>query len=179
MIGERAKVAKQAKFDGLCGIYCLVNAVRNWGEHSVGENDKDTLRYMLEASDRLRLFTVSRVTGGFEAHELIDIFNEYCRSHRFPAKAIHLSAMAEALDKWKFAVQAKRVFEQHGQIVLPVEDNEHWVLAYDHDFEKPGLKIDDSYPGRKQNWLDYKMLYNDGLPGVILLPNNSTLKFPD
>ena len=179
MIGKRNKVAKQARFDGLCSIYCLVNAVRNWGESSFGPDDNDSLRYFLEAADRLRLFTVHRVMGGFEAHEIIDIFNEFARAHRFPGKAVHLSAMAEALERWSFSVQVKRVFEQHGQIIVPVDEGDHWVLAYDHDFEKPGLKIDDSDPTIKRTWLKYDKVHEAGLQGVILLPSNCTLSFPE
>ena len=179
MMMERAKIAKQAEFDGLCGIYCLVNAVRNWNEEFFDPEDADSLRYMLEAADRLGLFTVHRVMKGFEPHELIDIFNEFARAHRFPGKALHLSSMAEALNKWKFSCQAKRVFEQSGQIVIPVDKDDHWVLAYRHDYDQPGVFVEDSDGTNERPRIEYSDVRHKGRVGVLLLPADCTISFPE
>jgi hypothetical protein len=156
-----------------------VNAIRNWGEHSLDAHDPDSLRYLLEAADRQRLFAVHRIINGFEIHELIDVFNEFARSHRFPGRAIHLGAVAEALGNWSFQVQAKRIFEQFGQIVIPVDKGKHWVLAHGHDYENPGLLIDDPDGTCDRQRIEYKDVFEKGRFGILLLPSNSTLKFVD
>ena len=179
----RAAVEKQSRFDGLCGIFCLVNAVRNWGESSFSPDDRDSLRYMIEAAERLNLFSSHRYMNGLEAHEMIDIFCEFSRAHRFPARAIHLSTMANALEKWSFSVQSKRIFEQAGQILLPVDSGRHWVLAYGYDFENARILVDDPDPDPNPENVKTNIasqgIWGGGRQGVLLLPNNCSLRFSE
>ena len=171
---KRGAIAKQGPMDGLCGFFCLVNAIRHW-ERLNGPDDTDSFRYLLEAADRLRLIKVSKLTGGFEAHELVDVFNEFARAHRYPAKAILLQAMIEALPNWSFTVQSKRIFEQDGQIVTSVDGGKHWVLAYEYDFKKQCILVEDPDPsaGCHKSIVGQQV----GRDGVIILPTDSTLSF--
>lgn len=78
MTDDSPPIARQGTNDGLCGIYCLINAVRDDArvEDYSGE---DLLRYLLEAATRLNNFAPSKIANGYEAHELVDIFNEFAR----------------------------------------------------------------------------------------------------
>jgi hypothetical protein len=179
--GNRKTAAKQGSCDGLCGIYGLINALRNWRDHEY--DDDECIRYLLEAAERLGLLTAHRIIGGFEAHEMIDIFNEFVRAHRFPARAFHIGVMAVSLNKWSFLCQAKRVFEHGGCMVVPVDKGKHWVLAYAHDFEDPGLLIDDPDPNPDPETEEFRMrvnhrsVRNNGREGVLILPTDCALTF--
>ena len=179
---KRGTVAKQSLHDGLCGFYCLVNAIRGWDRLNDAA-DPDAFRYLLEAADRLGLFKVEKIAKGYESHELVDIFNEFARAHRFPAKALHLQAAAEAFEGWTFAVQAKRIFDVGGQIVVSVDDGDHWVLAYDFKYDGDKkvnnlrILVEDANPSDRAV-LDIGK-GKIGEAGLILLPNSAPLKFAD
>lgn len=172
---KRGPITRQSSFDGLCGIYCLVNAIRNW-ERFNGPTDRDALRYLLEAAERLGIFSVHRVMGGFEAHDLVDVFNEFARAHRYPAKAHLLNALADGLPKWSFKVQAKRLFEHGGQIVTSVDEGDHWVLSYGYDSDQLKILVEDPAPDKSKDAITGSRVVSDG---VVLLPLTCTIVIPN
>lgn len=166
-MSTRGPIVRQSSFDGLCGIYCLVNTVRNWHRFN-GPTDPDTLRYLLEAVERLGIFSVHRVMGGFEAHELVDIFNEFARAHGYPAKAQLLNTLADELPaKRSSTVDAKPIFEQGGQIIASVDNGRHWVLCYGYNRTSAKILFEDPAPGKTEVAFAGSKVKSDG---VIISP---------
>jgi hypothetical protein len=165
---QKLEPVKQGLYDGLCGIYCLVNALRHTWGRLAGPDDTDALRYLLEAADRIRLFSVSRVVNGFEAHELCDVFNEFARAHDFAWTATSLQSEAEVSSDWSFTERTKQVFSAGGFVIAGVDSGMHWVLARKYDQNKKVILVDDSDPSGGCH--AHIRGSQAGRYGVILLP---------
>ncbi len=171
MFDDRGPIARQGTNDGLCGIYCLINAVRN-DERLETSSGEDLLRYLLEASNRLNSFLPSKISDGYEQHELVDIFNEFARCLGLKWRAHLLTTITRAFPKLSLLIVAKRVFEEGGELVLHGKDVEHWFLAYTYDFEKKCYLVEDSDLTNEQHCVVPTKLRDFG---VVILPSDSAL----
>ena len=171
MTDDRGLVARQGTNDGLCGIYCLINAVRNEKTFD-GIPGEDFLRYFLEAAWRLNNLLPYKISNGYEEHELVDIFNEFARCHGITWRAHLLTRVRSSFPKLSPTVISKRIFEEGGQIVLHTKDAAHWFLAYTFDFEKGRYVVEDSAPTDVESSIDPKRVLGIG---IVLLPAESAL----
>ena len=171
MYDDRGPIARQGTNDGLCGIYCLINAVRN-DERLEGSSGEDLLRYFLEAANRLNNFLPSKMSDGYEQHELVDIFNEFSRCLDLRWRAHLLTTIKRSFLKHSALILAKRIFEEGGELVLHGRDVEHWFLAYTYDFEKNCYLVEDSDLTQEQHCIAPTKLRDFG---VVILPSDSAL----
>lgn len=155
--------AKQGTSDGLCGIYNLANYITYVGKKRSRYFGKpqDLVRYFLEAADRLGLFSVARVTCGFEAHEIADIFGEFCRSHRLAFKAALFSQEARLRDS------LASLFEQSA-LIVPIERGRHWVLAVDYLENEQSLTVIDPCPDYPVSNIGLDKIFGQWKDGVVL-----------
>lgn len=171
MSDDRGPVARQGSNDGLCGIYCLINAVRN-NERLEGSSGEDLLRYFLEAANRLNNFLPSKISDGYEQHELVDIFNEFSRCLDLGYRAHLLTTIKRSFSRHSALVLAKRIFEEGGELILHGKDVEHWFLAYTYDFDKNCYRVEDSNLTDEEHCIPPKKLRDFG---VVILPSESPL----
>lgn len=169
MTDDSPPIARQGTNDGLCGIYCLINAVRDDArvEDFSGE---DLLRYLLEAATRLNNFAPSKIANGYEAHELVDIFNEFCRCLDLSWQALLLSTFSRSFPNLSPLITCKRVFEEEGKIILHEKARDHWLLAYGYDFDKKSYLVEDSSLPDEHVAIGPKDLRHFG---VVILPGES------
>jgi hypothetical protein len=85
-VRKPSSIARQGTDDGLCGIYCLMNAVRRLDVPD-GLDEESLLQYFLEAAHKLTMLLPQKICYGYEAHEIVSIFNEFAVTHDYPAKA--------------------------------------------------------------------------------------------
>lgn len=140
---NRGKVARQGTNDGLCGIYCLINAVRN-DDRLRGSSREDLLRYLLEAATRLNNLTAAKISGGYEAHELVDIFNVFAASFDLSLCAQLLATLRRSLPDLSLPAISNHVFDRNGHMVIHTKDHEHWFLAYAYDSNTNQYLVEDS-----------------------------------
>ena len=167
---ERGPLARQGTHDGLCGVYCLINAMRN--NERFANAGEDLLRYLLEAAYRINILIPSKISHGYEAHEITDIFNEFARSLDIQWNARLLSSLVRDFPKLSLTVLVKRIFEEGGEIVIHTSDFDHWFLAYSFDLENKRYLVEDSDGAEEQTWIAPKRVQN---VGVVLLPTESAL----
>jgi hypothetical protein len=130
------------------------------------------LRYLLEAANRLSIFTPAKISNGFEAHELVDIFNEFARCLDLPTRAQLLSKTQRSMPNFSPLVVAKRVFEEGGLILTHTKDLDHWFLSYTYDFERKRYLVVASDAQNEHTEIDPKKVLD---LGVVILPFESRL----
>jgi len=174
------KVEKQGDPDGLCGIYCLINHMRDWGleeEDKNGEikktNGQEALRYLLQAASTLGFLDSRRLVDGFEDFEIIQIFNRVAEWRRLDVRAVHLEEVGRKIGSDDLLETCKWVFDQgQGEVVLCENGGGHWVLAIAS--ERSGFKVLDS--DRASSDGNRKSIsFMDGLHGIALLRPTSAL----
>ena len=128
-----SEAAKQGTADGLCGIYCLINHMRDW-KHANKEkiNEQEALRYLLQSAQVLGFLDPNRLVNGFEAFVLRLIFNQAAKWLQMPNRAYHLKDIGDC----EMPDYCKRIFDAKGEIVVSEQSLRHWVLAVALDGEK-------------------------------------------
>ena len=162
-------ISKQGNIDGLCGLYCLVNAIDE-DELVCGQRDddraRDALRYILEATKRLGLLTSYRVLFGYHWHELIEIFNHFSSRTHYSFKAVPLTDVSEEHPSLSGRRLIKNILQMQGQAILSVDSDRHWVLAVG-EHPDGGISVED--PSPLSNRSQIKSLPNRA-DGVAIIP---------
>jgi hypothetical protein len=133
--------AKQGTADGLCGIYCLINHMRDWGlQTKEKSNENEALRYLLQSAQVLGFLDPNRLVYGFEAFELRLIFNQVAEWLEKKTRAYHLKNIGNG----KMFDACNKTIKAKGEIVVSEKSLGHWVLAIGFDGEK--LSVLNSHP---------------------------------
>jgi len=159
----------QGTMDGLCGLYCIVRAMHRQGASSL--EGSSPLRYLLEAAERLNLFAVGKICNGYEAHELVSIFNEFCAIHAYPYDAKLLRATFDKRQRYLPLKLAKSIFESDGLIIVSVDKGEHWVLAHAYDEALEGFEVQDPDPDK--NGRSFILQRETQFDGLAIFPTKS------
>ena len=162
-------VGKQSNIDGMCGLYCLVNAIKS-DPLMMGklENDRarDALRYVLESAERLGLLTSYRMWSGYHWHELIEIFNHFSDRVRFPFRAISFEEMNE-IGRWSSGVaMISHIVDIDGSAIISVDRGNHWVLVKGRQGDGE-FSVVDPAPGSNRHSITRLV---DRFNGVAILP---------
>ena len=164
-------IARQGTNDGLSGIYCLINAIRD-DDRLKGSSGKDILRYLLEAASRLNNLLPAKISNGYEAHELTDIFNEFARSLNLSWRAGLLIKVRHTFPLFSPTIVSKRILEEGGKIILRTEDCDHWLLAYMYNFGKHAYLVEDPDLEHEKTKISSKKVTERG---VVILPTRAHL----
>jgi hypothetical protein len=166
--------AKQGDPDGLCGIYCLINFMRDWKfERDLSDNHRESFRYLLRSAERLKLLTADRLHDGFEWHELCEIFNLTTKSLHEPYQSIPIVALQRRFPRWTNRDLLCAVFEDSGEAVVSVDRHKHWVLAF-RFISSDTLSVFDSNASSRRKSIEIRELARP-FNGLALLPAGSTL----
>jgi hypothetical protein len=169
-MSERPRIAKQGSADGLCGVYCLINFL-----HARAEvEQREAFRYVFEAAEQCNLLNAHFLHDGFEARNLITIFNQVANNLRLKFFATHLADVAVALKKGKFAKIARTVTGDGGEIIMSVASGRHWVLL--HGIDDTQFYVDDPDAASTQNGKFSRQ--GRSVPtddGVVILPRTKEI----
>jgi hypothetical protein len=163
------RVAKQGAADGLCGIYCILNCVRGWFD-----DEREAFRYLVQSAERLGILTSDRLHGGFELHELQDIFNLTSKIMGKDWIAIRADRLPENFQKRSNSRKLLAIFIAGGKAIISVDRREHWVLAKKFSV-KDSLQISDSDPDKKRSSINLSELSRP-FTALALLPSSSALE---
>ena len=170
-----AERTTQGDADGLCGIYCLINAMRDWNlESKVRDADREAFRYLMRSGERLNLLTPDRLHDGFEWHELTEIFNLTAKTLREPFKAVPFVDITKQTNLVLSEEFLPIVFEQKGKAVISIDRGEHWVLATGMQGKKSVAVIDPSRRSTRSS-VPIKSI-DSNHTGLAILPLSATLK---
>jgi hypothetical protein len=130
---RRASAAQQGHIDALCGIYCLVNFLRDDPYFRDGSSPTErgiyAFQYLLEAAQRINLLTPHHLVNGYESHHLAAIFNNAADSLELDYKAINLHRFRREHNLNSLEDVLAKLRKSKGACVVGVDDNSHWVLA--------------------------------------------------
>ena len=186
---DRPSPAQQGDGDGLCGIYALINFLRNEDflkEKDQSSTDRECFNFLMEAAESLGYLTAHNLFGGFVWPKLERAFNLACETWRAPFLALPLSVVAENLKTDRIEDVAAACVKEGGAIVAHMDKQDHWILVYDCD--EISVWVDDSSVADEEkndpaNWPNRKIDKNElrrgfGIKtnsGVVLLPTTSKL----
>lgn len=137
----RKPTAQQGGPDGLCGLYALLNFLRNHPRFR-GDKDQDILRYLLESARHLNLLNPVNISHGFEAHQIRSIMADICTEFDLKYKFEVLWPDTRSLNVQEFYQKLADLTKCGGAAVVSVDAGEHWVLA--HRVARNVLICDDS-----------------------------------
>ena len=170
----RMQHAKQGGPDGLCGIYCLINFMRDWElERDLEDNHREAFRYLLRSAERLRLLTADRLHDGFEFFELCEIFDLTANSLREDYRSVPIRTLQQRLPNRTNRELLCMIFEEGGEAIVSVDRHKHWILAY-RFMSTEKLSVFDSDASSRRSSIQVSEL---GRPfqGLALLPKASSL----
>ena len=166
-------LARRGTHDGLAGLYCIINAIRN-DERLETFSNKDLLRYLLEAATRLNNLSPAKISLGYEAHELTDIFNEFARALDLSWRAGLLVKVRRAFPLCSPTVVSRRIFEEKGKILINTGACGCWLFSYTLRFNEKKIfyMVEDPNPMIDRKRISQKRV---GEVGVVILPVETNL----
>lgn len=120
--------AKQGYGDSLCGVYSLLNAICHF--EAVPKDDvlrqREIFSQLIMAADRLGYLDHQHVVVGFEAFELIEIFNWVAERFGYELQAVNLCRLSSASGTNLTSAVSKELKKKNVAITY---DNtaDHWV----------------------------------------------------
>jgi hypothetical protein len=164
--------ARQGHGDGFCGLYCLVNSLRNWQKlDSKAGWSRDAFGRLVTIADRLRLLDANHVINGFEDFELIEIFNSLAKNYRLDQVALPLEWVARLFPLASNISIVREIIDQGGCVIVSVENGEHWVLAH-KNISDGKIAVTDPWPNSSRKLLGQVSTVQDG---VVIVPRGSDI----
>lgn len=147
------KIAIQGNADGLCGLYCIINFLKQFklGEDSkaakmpmVRRHHRESFRYVMRAAESLGFLTADRLYDGFEAPELRLILDRTMELIDEEYHAETLDRLNRQLEIENYDALLTEVLEKGGVAIISVENEGHWILAISRRGKKTLNVIDPS-----------------------------------
>ncbi len=146
--GSKFKIARQGSYDGLCGIYSIVNFFSRLEKMKAGNSNKLAKKFLktaLKAIENDKKLTVQNLLAGFWQGQLIKAAEAVATKHRKDIKIITLAAFIKE-EKISDVRNLVEVLKGRGVAILNLRKPGHWVLAYSKS--SGALKYDDSASGK-------------------------------
>ena len=154
-------IGKQGHGDYLCGIYALANAILDdvYPEKRGGKA-RAAFRLLIQSVETLGFLDARHLLHGFDAFELIEVFNLTASNQKIAKLAVHVADFAGGDIQKVTSKVFDKIFLDGGKIVWwnPVSD--HWVLVIKRD----GSCID-SWPEISEDSINLKKG-----PAVVIIP---------
>jgi len=121
--------AMQGTCDYLCGLYSLVNDLAAYTLDGPEGPERTAFEMLVRSAGELGYIDANHLLYGFEAYELIAIFNLTADNHRIPRRAVHLADFVEGNCQRVSRSEVSRVFGLGGSIIWYKSKENHWVLV--------------------------------------------------
>jgi hypothetical protein len=164
----------QGRADSLCGIYCLLFAIRNLEVFGTDPDKRDrrALYELLKSAEKLGYLTAGYLAGvdaGYPSNELIQIFNGLAPRFRGGLKAFPL--LEKSPDYDRNVKYLRDILGNGGFALIDVKKSSHWVCAIEIESSGRALCFDPS--AKRQS---VSVVRASTVDGVAILPNRGSLR---
>lgn len=131
--------AQQGTCDYLCGLYSLVNDLSAYCVAGSEGSNRTAFTLLIRSAEELGYLDAQHLLHGYEAYELVEIYNRTAENHRIPRRAVHLADFVDGDCTKVTSKEVAEAFRRRGSIIWYASDENHWVLVKDK-----GRKVIDS-----------------------------------
>jgi len=93
--------------------------------------ERTAFQMLIRSADELGYFDANHLLNGFEAYELVEIYNLTTEHHRIPRRALNLADFAGGDCRKVSGGEVLQVLELGGSLVWYKSKENHWVLVTD------------------------------------------------